>query len=282
MGGRYLFTTDLRVLDSCRPLTSDCSLSTKQQKYLSPLQIETWSQELATHPDKDYVSYIIEGISKGFRIGFNRRRELQPSPASTMTKSTEVISEYLHREVSLGRMQKQTLPLEGKIHVSPIGAIPKRNKPGLIVDLSSPAGANVNDGISPDLSSVSYVSVDYLSSLVMSVGKGAFLVKADIKEAYRMLPIHPHDQPLLGMQWEGITYTDLALPFGLRSAPKIFSAVADALQWILVQKGINNLLHYLDDFIFVAKSLDIAKRNMQTLISTFTQPGGSLGTFYIS
>ena len=143
----------------------------------------------------------------------------------------------------------------------------------MIVDLSSPAGASVNDGISPDLSSVSYVSVDHLSSLVMSVGKGAFLVKADVKEAYRMLPIHPHDQPLLGMQWEGLTYTDLALPFGLRSAPKIFSAVADALQWILVQKGINNLLHYLDDFIFVAKSLDKAKRNMQILISTFTSLG---------
>ena len=115
------------------------------------------------------------------------------------------------------------------------------NKPGkwrLIIDLSSPAGASVNDGISSDLSSVSYVSVDHLSSLVMSVGKGAFLVKADIKEVYRMLPIHPHDQLLLGMQWKGVTYTDMALPFGLRSA------VADALQWILVQKGINNLLYF--------------------------------------
>ena len=136
-------------------------------------------------------------------------------------------------------MQKHTPSLGDKVHFSPIGAIPKRNQPGkwrLIIDLSSPAGASVNDGMSPGLSSVSYVSVDHLSSLVMSVGKGAFLVKADIKEAYRMLPIHPHGQLLLGMQWEGVTYTDMALPFGLRSAPKIFSAVADALQWILVQK----------------------------------------------
>jgi len=69
------------------------------------------------------------------------------------------------------------------------------------------------------------------------------------------------------------TYTDLALPFGLCSAPKIFSAVADALQWILVKKGITNLLHYLDDFIFVSKSLDEAKRNMLTLVSTFTSLG---------
>ena len=95
------------------------------------------------------------------------------------------------------------------MHISPIGAILKQNKPGkwmLIVDLSSPVGASVNDGISPELSTVSYVSVDHLSSLVLSAGRGAFLVKADIKEAYRMLPVHPHDQSLLRIQWEGITY----------------------------------------------------------------------------
>ena len=44
-----------------------------------------------------------------------------------------------------------------------------------------------------------------------------------------MVPLHPHDQYLLGVQWEGSTYIDLALPFGLRSAPIIFSAVADAI-----------------------------------------------------
>ena len=65
------------------------------------------------------------------------------------------------------------------------------------MDLLSAAGASVNDGISPELSTVSYVSVDHLSSLVLSAGRGAFLVKADIKEAYRMLPVHSHDQSLL-------------------------------------------------------------------------------------
>jgi len=42
------------------------------------------------------------------------------------------------------------------------------------------------------------------------------------------------------------------LPFGLRSAPKIFNAVADALNWYLHQCGIPHVLHYLDDFIIVA------------------------------
>ena len=55
-------------------------------------------------------------------------------------------------------------------------------------------------------------------------------MKADIKEAYRMVPIHPDDQLLLGIWWNGCVYIDRMLPFGLRSAPKIFTAVADALQ----------------------------------------------------
>ncbi len=44
---------------------------------------------------------------------------------------------------------------------------------------------------------------------------------------------------------------DKVLPFGLRSAPKIFSAVADALQWLMRQQGLE-ILHYLDDFLAVS------------------------------
>ena len=50
---------------------------------------------------------------------------------------------------------------------------------------------------------------------------------------------------------EGSFYVDPMLPFGLRSAPKIFNAVADALNWYMIQLGIRNVLHYLDDFIVI-------------------------------
>ncbi len=36
------------------------------------------------------------------------------------------------------------------------------------------------------------------------------------------------------------------LPFGLRSAPKIFNALADAVEWMV---GSTDVWHYLDDFI---------------------------------
>ena len=55
------------------------------------------------------------------------------------------------------------------------------------------------------------------------------MVKADIHEAYRTVPVHPQDQVLLGVQWNGCIYINKMLPFGLRSAPKRFSAMADGL-----------------------------------------------------
>ena len=46
-------------------------------------------------------------------------------------------------------------------------------------------------------------------------------------------------------------YVDTVLPFGLRSAPKIFNAIADILEWILSNEGVTDLMHYLDDFLFL-------------------------------
>jgi len=61
----------------------------------------------------------------------------------------------------------------------------------LIVDLSSPEGSSVNEGIDTELAILSYASIDHLAALVAMEGKGSLLVKAIIKEAYRMIPIHP-------------------------------------------------------------------------------------------
>ena len=63
-----------------------------------------------------------------------------------------------------------------------------------MVDLSSPDGASVNDGIDPDLCSLTYVSVDDAARTVAKAGRGAFLAKA---QAYRMVPVHPADRLLL-------------------------------------------------------------------------------------
>ena len=77
------------------------------------------------------------------------------------------------------------------------------------------------------------VSVDDAAKAIMAKWLGALLAKVDIASAYRNIPIHPDNRWLLGMKWENSMFTDTALPFGLRSVPKIFTAVADAAESIL-------------------------------------------------
>ena len=172
---------------------------------------------------------------------------------TSATLNASVVQERLQTEVSLGRVRG---PLDVErfrtVQVNRFGVIPKNHQPGkwrMIVDLSHPRGESVNDGISSDLCSLHYTSVDEAVKIVLQLGRGARLEKFDIENAYRIVPVHPTDRLLLGMQWEGWLYVDMALPFGLRSAPKIFRALADGLQWILESQGVNPCIHYLDDFM---------------------------------
>jgi len=74
------------------------------------------------------------------------------------------------------------------------------------------------------------------------------MAKIDIKSAYRLVPVAPCDCHLLGMRWKRNIYVEGMLPFGLRSTQKIFTALADALEWCIVKKGVEFIYHYLDDF----------------------------------
>ena len=97
----------------------------------------------------------------------------------------------------------------------------------------------------------SYASIDDAATVILRLGRFTELAKLDIASAYCMVPVHPDDRPLLGMRWKGKLYMDSALPFGLRSAPKVFTAIADGLEWILQERGGCKSIHYLDDFLFM-------------------------------
>jgi len=77
------------------------------------------------------------------------------------------------------------------------------------------------------------------------------LAKIEIKHAFRLLPVHPVDRHLLAMRWRDQIFVDTYLPFGLRSAPKLFNVLADLLSCILEQQGVSPPLHYLNDFFLL-------------------------------
>jgi hypothetical protein len=242
----------------------------------SPLVGQEWAKELADHPDSAFRDYILGGITFGFRIGFNYARSICKPAASNMHSAMEnasVVQEYIDKEVALGRVVGPVSPraVPAGTQLSPLGVIPKSSQPGkwrLIVDLSSPEGKSVNGGIEPELCSLQYLRLDEVIRQIATTGRGTLLAKMDIESAYRIIPVHPQDRSLLGMQWKGGIFFDTRLPFGLRSAPKIFSAVADALQWSLRKNGVTWVGHYLDDYI--TRGAPVSQEchaNMQQMLS---------------
>ena len=120
----------------------------------------------------------------------------------------------------------------------------------------------MNDGIPKELCSIQYASVDDAIDMIMRAGQVCKLAKIDIEHAYRNIPVHTDDRPLLAMEWHNDLYID--------TAPKIFSAVADALEWILQHYRVSFIFHYLDDFLTMGraetskcqKNLDLILRNV--------------------
>ncbi|KAM4652048.1 uncharacterized protein O3C94_014383, partial [Discoglossus pictus] len=143
------------------------------------------------------------------------------------------------------------------LRISPLGLVPKK-EPGtfrLIHHLSYPKGHSVNDGIDQELSSVSYASVKQAVRLVRLAGRGALLAKVDIKSAFRLLPIHPVSQQLLGCSILGKFFVDLCLPMGCSISCSFFEKFSTFLHWVLcIKTGLHSVVHYLDDFLFVGSA----------------------------
>ena len=220
----YPYINDLLELDSRRqikvrtgpPIPTCCR---------TPLECRERDQSLREHPDKHFVSYVVRGIREGFRIRFDYLSHCCKSVKRNVISATDhadadVIRDYLAKECAAGRVlgpfDPQSLP---HVQISPFGVIEKKD-PGkwrLILDLSSPEGFSVNEGITPNLCSLSYISIHDIANIIVKLGPRTRLAKVDIKSAYRMVPIHPEDCHLLGMKWEKMVYVNAALPFGLRS-----------------------------------------------------------------
>lgn len=102
---------------------------------------------------------------------------INPQPAN------EFISTELQASRILGPITPQVI---SSIHISCFGVIPKHSQLRLILDLSFPAPHSVNDGIDPDLCSMSYSPV---AKIIAGLGRNALLAKIDVAHAYRNVPI---------------------------------------------------------------------------------------------
>ena len=127
--GHYRFITDLLALENCHPISSRCCLPTNIS---TPLKCDIWAHYLSTHPDKEFVSYILQGINNGFHIGFDRKSsELQQAKGniSSTRLNPRAVDGYVEAKKHEGRLVGPIPPeLHNHCQLSPIGLIPKKHR----------------------------------------------------------------------------------------------------------------------------------------------------------
>lgn len=108
-----------------------------------------------------------------------------------------------------------------------------------------------------------------LNSLEDMLQPGDWMVSFDLKSGYYHVPIHSRYAKFLTTEMDGELLTFLALPFGLSTAPRVFTKVMRPFVQAMRQKGIR-VLPYIDDFLLMSTSKErsvLDRRTAEELIS---------------
>ena len=219
----------------------------------SALHIEKWREQLAGYSDRGLVDF----LAFGWPVNFDRQFPLVATHHNhpSADQHPKDVDHYIETEMKHGALAGPfTAPPVEHTHLSPLMTRMKRDSPfrRVIMDLSWPHGAAVNDGVDQKCyidgpATITLPTADYMADRVLQLGQGAFLYKTDLARGYRQLRVDPTDWPLLGFQHKGRYFMDLCPPFGLRSSAMCMQRTTEAISYIHGQQGFLSK-PYLDDF----------------------------------
>ena len=191
----------------------------------SKLNIDKWCHYLADYPDKEICDF----LQYGWPINYTSQTE----PAIRICNHSftcfykQIIDDYVSLEMaenaSQGPYDPGTKLFVKPIHSVPLMTVPKKgstNKRQVVLDFSYPEGRSVNDGIPMDtyLGETFHLRLPgsaHFIDIINLYGRGCLLFKADLKRAYRQIPVDPKDYYFLTFLWRGKLYFNTVFPFGL-------------------------------------------------------------------
>jgi hypothetical protein len=97
-----------------------------------------------------------------------------------------------------------------------------------------------------------------------------WLAKIDLTDAYLTVPMHQSHHRFLQFTWKGKIYQFTCLPFGLSSAPRIFTKLLKPVLAFLRKKGIR-LVIFLDDILIMNSDRDDLIRDVEIVKSTLEE-----------
>lgn len=163
--------------------------------------------------------------------------------------------------------------------ISAIGAIPKKECKDIriIHDCSRPFNSSLNSYAITE--KFSYQTIQHAVDLI---SPGCWLMKLDLKNAYRSVKIHPSNYTATGIKWKfdgDLNYTlmvDTRLPFGASKSPQIFEKLSQAVCKIMRDTYKVKIVAYLDDYLCIADSYDECLSAGNILMNLLRRLGFSL------
>jgi hypothetical protein len=107
--------------------------------------------------------------------------------------------------------------------------------------------------------------MENMSMLPTLIQQGDWMVKTDIKDAYLCIPVHQDHQTLLGFWWGKKSYQFQVCPFGLGSAPRVFTKLLKPAIAFLRKLGVRILI-YLDDCLILNQDKDRLLKDRDTAL----------------
>ena len=139
---------------------------------------------------------------------------------------------------------------------SPLGLVSKHDDDWRrIHDLFFSYGCSVNDDISQAWGALEYTIFDEAVKALLQQGRGARLIKRDLKNAFRHISITSSDQWLLNFLCNNFYWLERYLPFELRTSSFLFDLFVKGVNWILIAMlHWFVILYYLNDFFVILPS----------------------------
>ena len=250
----------------------------------SGINIEFWKESLIGYKDDRIVQYL------QFGWPINYCGDKIPSSVAknhpTAEEFPEAVENYIQIELKHGALigPLKEIPFCQAV-ISPLHSVPKSKhntaQRRIVLDLSFPPGASVNDGIPKESYlgedvTLEYPSVDKLAEMLVDcVKKGGkpWMLKRDLSRAYRQLRVDPSDYKYLGFKWNGYYYFDVAPTFGLRTAAQMCQRSTDALAFIALKHHNLQIVNYVDDIALVAEDKQSAIEAGATIDKMITDSG---------
>ena len=180
-------------------------------------------------------------------------------------KFNDAQSEIIDNEIQELLQKGVVVPVEdtADCFVSNIFLRPKPgNKFRMIIDLS-----DLNEFISKN-----HFKMDHLEVATQMLFPGAWLASIDLKEAYYAIPIAEEDQKFLCFQWKERYFKFKCMPFGLSSAPWIFTKTLKPIFSKFHDAGFEGF-GYIDDSFIIGESKEECALAISYLTDLFVRLG---------